>query len=74
MGNKRILCSLDAHSQGATFSPSKGSTEDENILWVHANEGMELDSVVIAEHDTADDGAGLFDKPGGRNGGFETLK
>ena len=35
---------------------------------------MELDIVVLAEHDIADDDTGLFHKTGGRNGGFETLK
>ena len=34
---------------------------------------MELDIVVLAEHDIADDDTGLFHKTGGRNGGFETL-
>jgi hypothetical protein len=35
---------------------------------------MELDTVVLAETGIADDDAGLFDKPGCRNDGFETLK
>jgi hypothetical protein len=47
---------------GSKLLALQGRTEDENILWVHANEGMELDN------------AGLFDKTGGRNGRFETLK
>jgi len=44
-----------------------------NILWVHANESMELDTVVLAEHDIAHDDAGLFDKTGRGNGGFDAL-
>ena len=35
---------------------------------------MELDIVVLAEHGITDDDAGLFDKTGRGNGGFETLK
>ena len=44
------------------------------MRWVHANDGMELDTAVLAEHDIADGDPGLFDKTGGRHGGFETLK
>jgi hypothetical protein len=35
---------------------------------------MELDTVVLAWTGIADDDAGLFDKTGGRNDGFETSK
>jgi hypothetical protein len=35
---------------------------------------MELDTVVLAEIGIADADADLFDKTGGRNGGFETSK
>jgi hypothetical protein len=59
---------------GSNLLALQGRTEDENILWVHANEGMEIDNVVLAEHGITDDDAGLFDKTGGRNGGFETSK
>ena len=59
---------------GSNLLALQGRTEDENILWVHANEGMELDNVVLAEHGITDDDAVLFDKTGGRNGGFETSK
>ena len=59
---------------GSNLLAFQGSTVDENILRVHANEGLELDIVVLAEHDIADDDTGLFHKTGGRDGGFETLK
>ena len=35
---------------------------------------MELDTVVLGWTGIADADAGLFDKTGGRNGGFETSK
>ena len=35
---------------------------------------MEIDTAVLAEHGIDDDAAGLIDKIGGRNGGFETVK
>ena len=73
MGNNRILCSLDARCQGASLFALQGSREDENIRWVHANDGMELDTAVLAEHEIADDDAGLFDKTGRGNGGFDAL-
>ena len=44
------------------------------MRWDPANDAMELDAVVLEETDIADDDAGLFDKTGGRNGGFGTLK
>jgi len=44
------------------------------MRWVHANDGMELEAAVLAEHDVTNHPAGFFDNAGLRNGGFETLK
>jgi hypothetical protein len=51
-----------------------GPVTDPDVVHVPANDGMEPDAAMLAEHDIADDDAGLFDKTGGRNGGFDTLK
>jgi hypothetical protein len=59
---------------GSNLLALQGRTEDENILWVHANEGMEIDNVVLAEHGITDDDAGLLEKTGRGNGGFDILK
>ncbi len=44
------------------------------MQWVPANDGMERDAAVLAETDIAHDDAGLFDKTGRGNGGFDVLK
>ena len=44
------------------------------MRWVLANDGMELEAAVLAEHDVTNHHAGCFDNAGLRNGGFETLK
>ena len=43
-------------------------------MHVPANDGMEPDTAMFAQHDVADDNAGLFDKTGRGNGGFDSLK
>ena len=51
-----------------------GPVTDPDRVHVPTNDGMEPDAAVFAEHDITDDNAGLFDKTGDRNGGFDTLK
>ena|GEM_PF-3592601 len=64
---------VERAQSGSHLLALQGSIEGEKILLVYANEGMELDTVVLAEHDIANDDTGLFHKTGDRNGGFETL-
>lgn len=45
-----------------------------NGVHIPANDGMEPDAAVLAQHDIADDDAGFLDKAGRRNGGFDSLK
>jgi len=47
---------------------------DPDKVHVPANDGMKPDAAVLAQHDIADDHAGLFDKTGRGNGGFDSLK
>jgi hypothetical protein len=47
---------------------------DPNRVHVSANDGMEPDATMLAQHDIADDDTGLFDKTGCGNGGFDALK
>jgi hypothetical protein len=58
------------HAEVLHISP----VADPDIVHVPANDSMEPNAAVLAKHDIADDDAGLFDKTGDRNGGFETSK
>jgi len=62
MGNRRILCSLDARGQEASFLALQGRREDEKIRWVPGNDGMELAAAALAAHDIADDKGLLIDR------------
>jgi hypothetical protein len=62
MGNNRILCSLDARCQEASFLALQGRREDEKIRWVPGNDGMELAAAAFAAHDIADDKGLLIDR------------
>ena len=47
---------------------------DPDKMHISANDGMEPDAAVLAQHHIADDDAGLFDKAGCGNGWFNTVK
>ena len=50
------------------------SVTDSDMVHVPANDGMEPDAAVLAQHHIADDNAGLFDKAGCGNGRLDTLE
>jgi len=47
---------------------------DPDTVHIPANDGMEPDTAVFAQHDIADDDAGFLDKAGRGNGGCDSLK
>lgn len=51
-----------------------GPVADPDIMHVPANDGMKPDATLLAQHNIADDDAGLLDKTGSGNRGFDALK
>src|SRR6185369_13968036 len=51
-----------------------GPLTDPDIVHIPANDGMEPDTAVFAQHDVADDDAGFLYKAGRGDGGFDSLK
>jgi len=51
-----------------------GPVANPYVMHISADDSMEPDATMLAQHDVTDHDASLFDKTGRGNGGFDALK